>query len=144
MEKPPSRKARGGAEERTGLEFISDARDQLDGVLLVRISRRATTKQFHAVAVIPAEFETAEDVFPEIVLDRRGEFPNLRVRAGDIGREILAASMEAQFFGGLKGGVAADHPLVVNGARRLVMVISVIETGANLQSGDGCVDPLQP
>src|SRR5689334_21997709 len=94
--------------------------------------------------MIPAQFEAADDVFPQIVLSSRGEGES-SVRIGGIAiaideelllatvAKIFATHMEAKFFGGLIGGVTTDGP----GFTAEVIDVEEIERRTQAQTGNG-------
>src|ERR1035437_3784942 len=70
--------------------------------------------------MVPAEFQAADDVLPEVILHGFGEGKRFLSHSGDSvgGREILAlgevfhASVEAQFVGGLDEQIGVGSALV--------------------------------
>ena len=72
--------------------------------------------------MIPAEFHAADDVGPEVVLDRGGDFFTLAVRGPVVGShigvnalqvKILATEIEREFVGGFDRGIETEDPATV-------------------------------
>src|SRR5258708_8245493 len=78
-EKTPFRRAGRGALFQTELELVDDVGRDQPGIVLVRGESAAIRREVPAVrgaavrGMIPAHFQAAENVFPEVILHRPGE-----------------------------------------------------------------------
>src|SRR5260221_6879834 len=78
-EKTPFRQAGRGLLFQMRLELVDDVGRDQPGIVLVRGEGTASRREVPAVrgaavrGVIPAHFQAAEDVFPEVILHRPGE-----------------------------------------------------------------------
>src|SRR5262245_59071864 len=96
--------------------------------------------------MIPTDLQPAEDVFPEVILDRTSQGKDLgrkaRYTVGGSLPEVLATRVQAQFFARLVRGVNSDGIPVVNicvGDVRLVADAEIIVRNAALQARYWCI-----
>src|SRR5215831_2944694 len=103
------------------LEFINHVRRQHKGIVAVRPAGIGvnSTEGVAVFNVVPAEFNPAEHVFPQVVLSGRSRgidavlAPENAQPRGikalfNNPRDILKSAMDAEFLGNLVGGVAGE------------------------------------
>src|SRR5882757_1501748 len=116
--KTPFRRTGRGALFQTELELVDDVGRDQPGIM-----QGWSTALLSAVSgagavgfVVPAHFEAAENVFPEVILHRAGQrqdFGGISRSGQDLGPafglpEVFRASVQAQLFSGLIRGIEGD------------------------------------
>ena len=134
----------------TGLELIDDVRRDQDGVPIGGVERAGRADRVALDGAIPAEFQTAQDVGPEVILDGGGDGDGFRRRAGRrvgreerVGPEVFATSVEAQFFRRLIRQIQGNRFSVharCETSEVLRGSISVVIGDTHLQTLDGRVE----